>query len=229
MAHPPSFDANNLGMNTLHFARSILGTSVGFFSWLSPSGEILEPELYGTERAGWDEYIAEYACHDPLNIGKSVSEKRRLVLYSSERESSRADVRAYESFRSRYSIADELSFIFWSDGVPFATLAAIKIGSDRPFNANMLDWAAMRDYFEFTLSAHPRVRKVRLLRALELRFNMTAREIEVIELLCSGASNAAIGTVLDIAVPTVKTHVLNIFEKLGVESRAAVAAYCQTL
>jgi ATP/maltotriose-dependent transcriptional regulator MalT len=71
------------------------------------------------------------------------------------------------------------------------------------------------------------VRKARLLRMLELRFNMTPREIEVIELLCNGASNAAIATVLDIKLATVKTHVLNIFEKLGVESRAAVAAYCQ--
>jgi DNA-binding CsgD family transcriptional regulator len=227
MFHLSSFDANSLGMNTVLFARSVLGTSAGFFSWLSPSGHILKPELYGLEPTGWNEYAADYACHDPLNIGTSISQKRRLVLYSNERDSSRADVRAYERFRSRHAIADELSFIFWTDGVPFAALAAIKTVSDRPFSANMVDWAAMRDYFEFTLSAHPRVRKARLLRMLELRFNITPREIEVIELLCNGASNAAIATVLDIKLATVKTHVLNIFEKLGVESRAAVAAYCQ--
>lgn len=227
MAYLPCFDVNSLGTHTVRFAQSVLGASAGFFCWLSSSGDILEPVLSGLEPQGWDEYVGRFAHHDPLNIARSVGEKKQILLYSRER--SRCDVRAYEQFRSRHCIVDELSFIFWADGEPFAALAAIKTGNDRPFSSAMFDWTAMRSYFEFTLSAHPRVCRARLRRTLEMRFAMTAREIEVAELVCHGESNAAIAAVLNIGVATVKTHVLNVFAKLGVDSRVAVAAHCQAL
>jgi DNA-binding CsgD family transcriptional regulator len=227
MTYRRSFDVNSLAGNTLRFAQSTLGASAGFFCWLSPTGDILEPELSGLDLGGWDEYVSRFACHDPLNIARSVAEKKQLLLYS--RECSRCDVRAYERFRAFHSIADELSFIFWADGQPFAAMAAIKTGRDRPFSAESSNWTAMRDYFEFTLSAHPRVRKKRLHRTLNQRFGMTMREIEVAEFVCNGDSNAAIASALNIGVATVKTHISNVFAKLDVESRAAVAAYCQEL
>ncbi len=51
------------------------------------------------------------------------------------------------------------------------------------------------------------------------------REREVIRLIASGADNAAIGRELSISRHTVKQHVTNIFEKLGVQSRVSVAVY----
>ena len=51
------------------------------------------------------------------------------------------------------------------------------------------------------------------------------RELEVIRLIADGADNAAIGRELSISRHTVKQHVTNIFEKLGVQSRVSVAVY----
>ena len=48
---------------------------------------------------------------------------------------------------------------------------------------------------------------------------LTNREREILELIYNGASNAQIAEELFISVNTVKTHVRNIFEKLGVSSR----------
>lgn len=56
---------------------------------------------------------------------------------------------------------------------------------------------------------------------------LTPREREVLRLMASGLDNESIGKKLYIAMSTVKTHVGNIFERLGVSDRtqAVIAAY----
>ncbi len=50
---------------------------------------------------------------------------------------------------------------------------------------------------------------------------LSAREIEVLELVAKGASNKEIGKSLSISVATVKTHLIHIYGKLGVDDRTA--------
>ena len=50
---------------------------------------------------------------------------------------------------------------------------------------------------------------------------LTAREVEVLELVARGSSNADIAAALFISEATVKTHLLHTFAKLGVDDRTA--------
>jgi DNA-binding NarL/FixJ family response regulator len=50
---------------------------------------------------------------------------------------------------------------------------------------------------------------------------LTAREVEVLGLVALGATNADIAAALFISEATVKTHLLHIFSKLGVDDRTA--------
>jgi ATP/maltotriose-dependent transcriptional regulator MalT len=54
---------------------------------------------------------------------------------------------------------------------------------------------------------------------------LTAREIEVLQLVASGKTNRTIATELFLSGKTVARHVANIFTKLNVSSRAAATAY----
>jgi ATP/maltotriose-dependent transcriptional regulator MalT len=54
---------------------------------------------------------------------------------------------------------------------------------------------------------------------------LTARELQVLELVAAGKSNRSIGDDLVISEKTVARHVSNIFTKLGLSSRAAATAY----
>jgi DNA-binding NarL/FixJ family response regulator len=61
--------------------------------------------------------------------------------------------------------------------------------------------------------------------AAEPRFGLTARELEVLRLIASGRTNAAIARELFVSVKTVDRHVSNIFDKLDVPTRAAATAF----
>jgi DNA-binding CsgD family transcriptional regulator len=50
---------------------------------------------------------------------------------------------------------------------------------------------------------------------------VSEREQQVLELLAAGRSNKEIALELDVSPNTVKTHVANLFEKLGVKRRTA--------
>jgi DNA-binding NarL/FixJ family response regulator len=61
----------------------------------------------------------------------------------------------------------------------------------------------------------------RLVRGVRAAEQLTPRETEVLALVARGLSNAEIGAALFIGEATVKTHLLKVFDKLGVSDRTA--------
>lgn len=54
---------------------------------------------------------------------------------------------------------------------------------------------------------------------------LTDREMEIVRLVASGCKNKEVGATLTISERTVKTHLTNIFQKLGVRDRVALVMY----
>jgi len=54
---------------------------------------------------------------------------------------------------------------------------------------------------------------------------LTARELEVARLVARGLTNVEIGKQLFISARTVSTHLANMYERLGIHTRAALAAH----
>lgn len=54
---------------------------------------------------------------------------------------------------------------------------------------------------------------------------LSPRERQVVSLVAEGFSNREIGVLLDISQHTVKNHMANIFDKLGVGERTSVAMF----
>ena len=67
-----------------------------------------------------------------------------------------------------------------------------------------------------------------ILRTLEApprrRWNLTSRQTEVLELVARGITNTSIAEMLGIRLGTVEFHISAIFDKVGVNSRAALIA-----
>ena len=62
-------------------------------------------------------------------------------------------------------------------------------------------------------------------RARDAAWDLTPRELEILQLVAGGFSNAEIAARLFIVEGTVKNHVHNILEKLHLENRVQAAAY----
>jgi LuxR family maltose regulon positive regulatory protein len=58
---------------------------------------------------------------------------------------------------------------------------------------------------------------------------LSDRELDVLRLLADGQTNQEIAQALCVSVNTVKTHLRNIYGKLGVRSRRAAAAEAKNL
>ena len=90
--------------------------------------------------------------------------------------------------------------------------------------ANFVFRAAARG--ETVLAPPVAARLVQHVRAPEAE-SLTPRETEVLDLVGQGMTNAEIGRALFISEATVKTHLLRVFAKLGVDdrTRAVMVAY----
>jgi predicted ATPase/DNA-binding CsgD family transcriptional regulator/Tfp pilus assembly protein PilF len=90
-------------------------------------------------------------------------------------------------------------------------------------------WATGRslstvDAVSEALSRQPETAQAGMDRATR-QLGITPRELEVLRLLREGLTNREIGARLFISPRTAQTHVQHVYAKLGVESRAAAAAY----
>ncbi len=103
-------------------------------------------------------------------------------------------------------------------------LACRRLGDD---DAAAMEFDAARDVFA-RLGATLDLAAVDRLEAgkpAALAGGLTAREVEVLRLVAAGMTNRAVAADLVISEKTVARHLSNIFDKLGVSSRAAATGY----
>jgi DNA-binding NarL/FixJ family response regulator len=75
---------------------------------------------------------------------------------------------------------------------------------------------------ETVLAASVATRLVSRMRTPDLA--LTPRETQILQMVADGASNAAVAKTLFITLATIKSHLVQVFTKLGVDSRTAAGA-----
>lgn len=84
--------------------------------------------------------------------------------------------------------------------------------------------AAVRSAAEGDSALSPVVANRLMTRVRTPRTSLTPRELEVLKLVAAGSSNRDIGKVLFLSEATVKSHLVHIYDKLGVRSRTSAVA-----
>lgn len=80
---------------------------------------------------------------------------------------------------------------------------------------------AVRDAAAGRSVLSPEVQQRLVRRVTDPRSALSPREAEILEALASGATNREVARALFISESTVKTHLVHLYEKLGVDSRTA--------
>ncbi len=203
------------------------GAKAAAFSWITPPGSIIELTQHDLPPAFIENYN-QCVQHDPLHVATLIAAQQPVATLSKALSHNRALTPCYRIHLEAFDIGDELDILIDDGGTPVACLSLFRSSVASHFNAEDMDWAAIRRDLQSALAPHWRMRARNLERGLVTR-GLTAREIEILSLLMRGASNQDIALMLGISLTTAKTHMTNIRNKLGADSRLGVAALVHAL
>jgi DNA-binding CsgD family transcriptional regulator len=133
--------------------------------------------------------------------------------------------RALAGARRAWSLWQELDAPYEAARARVVVAMACRALGDE--DAARMELEAARQVFE-RLSAGPALARVEALTGparSRAGCGLTAREVEVLQLVATGRTNRVIAAELFLSEKTVARHLSNIFTKLGVSSRAAATAY----
>jgi DNA-binding CsgD family transcriptional regulator len=211
------------GAHTASFVSEVLGAQWSCFYQLD---EHAQPFGFQAHRTPWalrEAYLKhEMTRTDPLHPACLAGQNIRFVSMFDSRLSASLDSRRnYWSFLSTFGTRDAAEMIFRVHGRPVAGLSLIWVGKSGA-RAERQQGEAVQSYVEFNLAGHvPEPSRVAACHT-DNRLGLTRRELDIVELICEGLTNVAIAARLNIGIATVKTHLLHVFDKLGVQTRAAL-------
>lgn len=164
-------------------------------------------------------YLAHYRRFDPLQpqrclaIGKPVVSLRQglagLPVDQGE---------TYRHFLAQHQVVDVVEIIAQVDGRPSAGVSLLRCAGLGEFRGEELErLLPLHGLMQLALATEPRT-------PAPDNAELTPRERQIAELLRQGQSNKLIARALGVGLPTVKTHLVNLFRKLGVANRTELVA-----
>lgn len=201
----------------IHFAQDILEATATAYYAIDEDQNLRKFQLCGIPEPFHRQYVEGMSRFDPQHPRHAAG--LDVARLSEDTEQSRArEAALFRSFARECGIVDMVNFFFRHDerivagmSVAWAPEASIPDGA-------MATATKIHRYLEFNLvGCSP-------FNYRGPRYGLTSREMEVVQLLCCGRTNREISECLKIGQATVKTHLIHIFEKLGVETRSAVVA-----
>lgn len=171
-------------------------------------------------------YEQEFSLLDPLAPASCLTVGRTSAHLRSELNPEMPEHHRYEQgFLRQFGIVDALEIFVCAESGLTLGCSLLRHEGERPFSEQECSRPqALMPLSNYSLSlAFPRPQT----RGADIahRFPMlTARECLLVQLLVSGLNNKQLARELNISLATVKTHLLNIFRKTGVNSRTELAA-----
>lgn len=211
---------------TLRFAQHQFHAGASIFSWIGGDLSVQDHCTTGVPPEIFDLYLSGGYVNDPLNIHWLLRSSRPFVFQKQELQKVPAPrLQMHLDFLAGYGVRDEMNFVFYANRQPMAFLSLMKTAEDPEFDHDHVDPSAVHRYVEYNLMRHPAVMDRVLRQRLAEFYGLTPRECDVVDCLRNGASNGEIGDLLGIGVATVKSHVIRVLDKLGVENRTAIVAF----
>jgi len=202
----------------LGFSHNLFAASAVNFAWLDWPNHSLWVGGHIAMQQYFDEYKAKLLPVDPLGLDTMIANRRKVFCLSQLHCPS---AKRGEELLKPYGFSDELDLVLHHHGEPIAILT---IFSREQFKEDLPRLKSMQRFLELYIENHPYVRTQACHQLLRDKYRLTMREIEVVEHILDGASNADIAEILKVAVATVKTHVVRALSKTDTNTRSELIA-----
>jgi DNA-binding CsgD family transcriptional regulator len=166
------------------------------------------------------QYETGMSRYDPFEFRRIAQSDIRTALLTDSVKQCPED-QHYVRFLRAYGYTDVIETLFRNDGRLIGGISLLLRDEDKQ-QAVVSAVQAMQPYIEYNLRrTRGRANSARRAEAAQ-HFMLSAREIDVVELLMLGTTNNDIAESLNISLATVKTHVMKIFHKVGVSNRSTL-------
>ncbi len=203
-----------LGQFCLHAFSQQVPASLAAFYRVDEQLQACDFQLLGMQAPMHHCYLEHYRHLDPLRpdncqaIGLPVVSLRQAMAHHDA-----AHGREYMGFLDQHRVVDVVEILAWVDGRPAAGLSLLRDGLLGRFDALELErLLPLHGLMQMAARQLPPTAPDRLA-------GLTPREREIALLLRDGACNKTLARQLQLGLPTVKTHLINLFRKLGVRNR----------
>ncbi|KVC89381.1 helix-turn-helix transcriptional regulator [Burkholderia ubonensis] len=194
------------------------------FYRLDASGEPADFELFGMPESMHRTYVARYRMLDPLHPSRCAAGDGAVVTLASQLPDERREASAYWTrFLCRHDVADVVEIWLRDAGVTVGAFSLLRFGAAGEgvagrFALGEIDaLARLQPVAEAALS--PLLRARRGIHRIGCEERLTYREEQIARLVRDGRSNKEIARDLALGQPTIKTHLMRMYRKLGVSNR----------
>ncbi|BAP44055.1 helix-turn-helix transcriptional regulator [Pseudomonas sp. 21LCFQ02] len=213
-------DSNQLARHCLSAFTHQVPAALAAFYRIDAGLLACDFQLQGMQASMHDAYLEHYRWLDPLQPKLCAAiDQPVIALRDGLAHQDPGSSQEYRRFLQRHQVVDVVEVIAHLGGRPALGVSLLRCRGQQPFQPDELhSLLALHGLMQMAAAGLQTAPPTDRLQTL------TARERQIALLLQDGASNKQLARQLDLGLPTVKTHLINLFRKVGVSSRTELVS-----
>lgn len=218
----PSSFPQSFEQEALNLIHSLIDNSSSAFYLLNADMRRRGVAVYNSNEELVEEYHEYFREIDPLNPDKFHKSGERVVFIDEQIPFEKLQqTRYYQEFMLPHNQRYAVDMFLRQKGEIVAVIGMLRDDSVPAFSEDELKLLRkLQPFLEYTLNSVYFPKRTAERESLQQKYQLTPRELDVLELIIAGSSNKVIANELCLSLSTIKTHLLHIFQKIDVISRA---------
>ncbi|MFW0888659.1 UNVERIFIED_CONTAM: helix-turn-helix transcriptional regulator [Pseudomonas sp. JL1] len=210
--------SQDIAGHCLHAFTQLVPASRAAFYCVDRQLQAHDFSLHGMSGEMHRDYLDNYRQFDPLQPRNYVSSDLAVVpLGLAMARQPIRDSHRYRHFLQRYDVVDVVEVFAHRGSRPQAAISLLRTAEQGVFTSEQLtQLAALQTLLQLAVANLPPQD--------DSLSSLTPKERQIALLLRQGVSNKELARELDVGLPTVKTHLINLFRKTGVSNRTELVS-----
>lgn len=202
----------------LHAFTQLVPVSRAAFYCVDRQLQAHDFSLHGMSGDMHRDYLDNYRQFDPLQPRHCASSELAVVpLGLAMARQPLRDNHRYRDFLQRYGVVDVVEVFAHRDGQPQAAISLLRTAEQGVFTPQQLSQlSALQALLQLAVAHLPTHE--------DALADLTPKERQIALLLRQGVSNKQLARELEVGLPTIKTHLIHLFRKVGVSSRTELVS-----